>query len=166
MSRSQLLRCHQCRAVVHFRGEVATLLMRICTVLVALFPTALLAQSWRGDSAELCFVRPEDNGMMNILESWVRVSGYRVPLTGGQSACVFVQPGVTELVVTSTVPYEPTSKNEKACKSRPMKLELSALDRRVFFVDPAPKGSTYVCGWRIRPVGPAKTRPKKEGSHP
>jgi len=145
-------------AVVHFRGEVATLLMRICAVLAALLPTALLGQSWRGDTAELCFVRPEDNGMMNILESWVRVSGYRVPLIGGQSACVFVQPGVTEIVVTSTVPYEPASENEEACKSGPMQLELSPHARRVFFVDPATKGSTHVCGWRIHPLRAEKKR--------
>ena len=142
------------------------MVIRISAVLAALFSTALLGQSWRGETAELCFVRPEDNGSINILESWVRVSGYRVPLVGGQSACVFVQPGVTELVITSKIPYEPASRNEKACTSRPMKLELASHDRRDFVIDPATKGSAYVCGWRVHPMQTTKKRLKKDSSHP
>jgi hypothetical protein len=142
------------------------LVIRISAVLAALFSAALLGQSWRGETAELCFVRPEDNGSINILESWVRVSDYRVPLFGGQSACVFVHPGVMELVITSRVPYEPTSKNEEACTSRPVKLELASHDRRVFAIDPATKGSAYVCGWRVRPMQTNKKRLKKDSSHP
>ena len=129
-------------------------------ILLALLPMALLADSWRTDRAQLCFVRPENNGAINILNSWVRVSGYRLPLLGGQSACLFVAAGNTELVVTSTIPYNRASKDEEACKSRPMKLEVSPLDNRVFFIWPTANHDHYTCGWSIEPVQPERNVPK------
>jgi hypothetical protein len=108
------------------------------------------AQSWRNDRAKLCFVRYEDNGAMNLLESWARVAEYRLPLIGGQAVCAYVEAGDTEVVVTSKYPYEPESTDEEACKSPVLKLHLSANESRLFFVDPASKGSAYICGWQIR----------------
>jgi len=100
---------------------------------------------------------------MNILESWVRLSDYRVPLVGGQAACVFVQIGRTDVVITSTIPFDPKSKNEEACKSQTMNLQLVANETRHFLISPATKGSTYVCGWRVEPLpasrGAAKDSP-------
>lgn len=132
-------------------------------VLARLASTVLLAQSWRADNAQLCFVRPENNGSMNLLQSWVRISDYEVPLIGGQSACLFVHPGRANLNVTSTVPYRPESKDPEACKSKGLDLRLAAGEMRTFFVWPATKGSTYVCGWRIEPAQP---EPKSNKTSP
>jgi len=134
------------------------MLMIRSAVLVAVSSTALLGQSWRGDRAQLCFDRPESNGRMNIHESWVHVSDYRVRLIGGQAACVFVEPGSTEVIVTSAIPYNPPSANQQACKSPVTKLDLAPRENRVFMIQPAVKGPTYVCGWRIQPAQPSKPK--------
>jgi hypothetical protein len=86
---------------------------------------------------------------MNVLESWIRVTDYNVPMIGGQAICLYVQPGNSELTVTSRYPYEPKSKNDEACKSRTLKLALSGNDTRTFQICPATKDNAYVCGWRI-----------------
>lgn len=132
------------------------------SVLIAVCSATLLGQSWRLDRAQLCFDRAEDNGRMNIHESWVRVSDYKVRLVGGQAVCVFVEPGNTQIIVTSTVPYNPESKNEQACKSRVVKLELAPRENRLFFISPASKGPSYVCGWHIQQVQPAQSKQKKQ----
>ena len=135
------------------------MLLRIGFVLVALSSAVLLAETWRGERAELCFVRPENNGAINILESWVRLSDYRVPLLGGQAACVFVEPRSVQITVTSTVPYKPASRNEEACKSNVLRLELAPRESRTFIIWPATRGSTYVCSWRIQSSMGAGTKP-------
>ena len=124
---------------------------------------AASAQSWRDNRAKLCFVRYEDNGAINILESWVRVEEYRVPLIGGQAACVFVDRGDVKVVATSTVPYEPDSTDEEACKSPVLNLHVVANGSRVFFIDPAVMGGSYSCGWQIReaPLGREKRQKAK-----
>lgn len=108
------------------------------------------AQSWRDNRAQLCFVRPEDNGGINALQSWVRIGDYEVPLIGGQAACLYVDSGANELIVTSTIPYEPSSKNPRACKSKPMKLSLLPNEKRTFTIRPATKSDEYICGWQIQ----------------
>ncbi len=132
----------------------------LCLCLLA-SSASLSAQSWRNDRAKVCFVRPEDNGAINILESWVRLADYSLPLIGGEAACVFVGPGSYDLLVTSTIPYEPESRNERACKSPVKKLQLAPNDNLTFAISPATKGSSYACGWRIEPVPPAKSNLKK-----
>jgi len=87
--------------------------------------------------------------MINGLKSWIEVENYRLPLIGDEAACVFVDSGDLELVVTSTLPTEQDSQNEKACKSPTVKLHLGANDTRTFFVYPGTKESEYTCAWRI-----------------
>jgi hypothetical protein len=142
------------------------LMLRLAAVFtIALSSSTLLGQSWRLDRAKLCFDRAEDNGRMNIHESWVRVSDYKVRLIGGQAVCVFVEPGNAEVVVTSTIPYHPESKNDQACKSRVVKLELAPKENLTFVLEPASKGPTYVCGWRIQQIQTALNKSKKP-DHP
>jgi len=78
----------------------------------------MAAQSWRDNRARLCFVGPEDNGAMNILQSWIRIDDYDVPVIGGQAVCLYVLPGSQELIVTSAIPYDPHSRDAAACKSK------------------------------------------------
>jgi hypothetical protein len=100
---------------------------------------------------EVCFVRPENEGKMNIVESWIRISTYNVPVIGGQKICVFVDPGLTDLTVTSAQPYgDPQSDDDSdACTSRTVKVNVRRERRRVFFIFPRIHDSTYVCGWTI-----------------
>jgi hypothetical protein len=125
----------------------------------------MTSQTWRLDRARLCFDRPEDTGAINVLYSWVRIEEYRVPLSGGQAACIYLRPASYELVVTSTVPYEPGSRNDEACKSKPLKLELAPNENRTFTIWPATKKGSYTCGWRIVPAS-APNAISKGNLHP
>lgn len=107
------------------------------------------AQAWRDNQARLCFVRPENNGAMNVLESWIHVADYGVPVIGGQAVCLYLQAGDSELTVTSRHPYDPKAKDDEACRSKALKLSLSGTDNRTFLVCPASKGNAYACGWRV-----------------
>jgi hypothetical protein len=102
---------------------------------------------------------------MNIIASWVRFADYEVSLIGEQAACIFVDSGSGDLVVTSTIPYDPGSTDEEACKSPVKKLQLVPNEKRVFFIWPATKGSTYVCGWRIEPETSSHTKTNKTDRH-
>ena len=104
----------------------------ICLSLALLSAGSASAQTWRDGQARLCFVRPENNGAMNILESWVRVADYNLPLIGGQSVCLYVDPGNSELTVTSLFPYRPNAKDDEACKSKTIKLTLGPSENRTF----------------------------------
>ncbi len=86
---------------------------------------------------------------MNVLESWVRVSDYDVPLIGGQTVCLYIEPGNTELTVTSLYPYRPDATDDEACKSKTLKLTLTPNQNRTFLICPAIKGDHYACGWTI-----------------
>jgi hypothetical protein len=110
---------------------------------------SVFAQTWRDAQARLCFVRPENNGAMNTVESWIRVADYNVPVIGGQAVCLYAQPGASELIVTSRPPYNPQSKNGEACKSKTLQLSLTGNDNRTFLICPATRGNSYSCGWRI-----------------
>jgi hypothetical protein len=120
-----------------------------CLSIALICSTSVFAQTWRDEQARLCFVRPENNGRMNTVESWIRVADYNVPVIGGQAVCLYAQPGDTELTVTSRDAYNPQSKNDEACKSRTLKFSMSGRDNRTFMICPATKGNAYACGWRI-----------------
>ena len=121
-----------------------------------------MAQSWREDRARLCFVRPEDNGAINVLQSWIRVEDYEVPVIGGEAVCVYVAEGSNNLLVTSTIPYDPNSTNTEACKSKPLKLDLTAGENRTFFISPASKGGVYKCGWHLESAGASPKKPQSK----
>lgn len=124
-------------------------LLTLFVVLVCSLAAA--AQSWRDDRARLCFDRPEDNGSINTLQSWIHVADYDVPVSGGQAVCLYVTaPDSTNLTVTSTIPYEPSSRNTAACKSNALKLELSPNQNLTFTISPASDAQGYKCGWRIK----------------
>jgi hypothetical protein len=135
-----------------------TALFRLCVILSCSSFTA--AQSWRGDRARLCFVREEDNGAINVLQSWIRIGGYEVPLRGGQAVCLYISSGATELNVTSTIPYEPRSQNTEACRSKTLKLELTPNEDETLKIDPATNRDGYTCGWRVKQITSQKAARK------
>lgn len=59
-----------------------------CLTFALLCCTFVGALTWRVDRVRLCFVRPENNGAMNVLESWIRVAYYNVPVIVGQAVCM------------------------------------------------------------------------------
>ena len=133
-----------------YHSAMKTALLGLCAMLAC--SSSMAAQSWRDNRARLCFVREEDNGAMNVLQSWIRVEDYDVPVIGGQAVCLYVRPGSNELIVTSTIPYDPHSRNTEACKSKVLKLDLKSDEGRTFIIEPATKGDSYTCRWRITPT--------------
>jgi len=73
-----------------------------------------------------------------------------VPVIGGQAVCLYLVPVNSELIVTSTIPYNPRSRDAEACRSKPLKLELSPGEDRTFTIEPATKGDSYACGWLVK----------------
>ncbi len=96
---------------------------------------------------------------MNVIDSWVRVEDYRVALIGGEAACVFLDPGVHDVLVTSVsiATFKPA--NTQACKSPVLHLRLAVKEDRSFRIWPATKGGEFVCGWRIEPQNPPAYSP-------
>jgi hypothetical protein len=133
--------------------------MLVCSLSIA-------AQSWRDNRARLCFDRGEDNGAINGLPSWIHIEEYEVPLIGGQAACLYLRPGTHELTVTSTIPYEPHSRNTKACKSKTLELELAPDEDRAFSIEPATNRNGYACGWRIRQTPSSRKATQKARPSP
>src|ERR1019366_9233918 len=70
-----------------YYDAMKTALFSLCAILIC--ASSVVAQSWRLNRARLCFVREEDNGAMNTLQSWIRVADYDVPLIGGQAVCLY-----------------------------------------------------------------------------
>src|SRR5450755_2894818 len=118
-----------------------------CLSFALLCSTSVCAHTWRDDQARLCFVRPENNDAINVLESWIRIADYNTPVIGGQAVCLYVQPGDGELTVTSRTPYDFKAKNTSACTSKTLKFSLSGNDNRTFLICPATKSGSYGCGW-------------------
>jgi hypothetical protein len=146
------------------RGVMKTALLYVCAML--LFSSTVTGQSWRDNRARLCFDRPEDNGAVNVLQSWIRIQEYEVPLIGGQAACLYLRPESSDLTITSTIPYDPHSRNAEACKSKPLKLELAPDEDRTFSIEPATNRDSYACGWRIHPTGSSHKTTTKGANHP
>lgn len=96
---------------------------------------------------------------MNVIESWVRVEDYRVPLIGGEAACVFLDPGAHDVLVTSVsiATFKPA--NTRACKSPVLHLQLAVKEDRSFWIWPAKKGGEFVCGWRMESQDPPANAP-------
>jgi hypothetical protein len=125
--------------------------------LVLVCSSSVSAQSWRQHRAQLCFVREENNGLINVLQSWIHVDDYEAAVIGGGAVCLYVAPGASELYISSTVPYEPNSRNREACKSKVLKLELKSDEDRTFMIEPkSVRGSRYACGWRVVPAATRK----------
>ena len=135
------------------------------TVVLILLACSMVisAQEWREGRAKLCFVRYEDNGRMNILESWIHAGVFEVPIIGGQAVCLFVDPGEVEIQISSTIPYDDDSQDKVACKSSPIRLKLHTMEYREFWIEPSQDASTYVCGWQIHQIGTNK-KGKRNGA--
>jgi hypothetical protein len=135
-----------------YHGAMKTALLGLCAMLLC--SSSMAAQSWRDNRARLCFDRPEDNGAINVLQSWIRVEDYELPVIGGQAACLYLRPGSYTLSVTSTIPYDPHSRNAEACKSKVLELEIAPDEDRTFSIEPATsKDGSYTCGWRVHRTG-------------
>lgn len=94
------------------------------------------------------------------MENWVRVADYRLPLIGGEAACVFLDPGAYNVVVTSIDSLKPNSKNTQACKSPVLHLRVAANEDRAFSIWPATKQDEFLCSWRTESQPPAPDNPK------
>jgi hypothetical protein len=131
------------------------IMKNLLCVSLLLFTSTVHAQTWRSDRATLCFVRLENNGRMNIQSSWIHYSDYEIPIVGGQAICIYTSSGAGDLYVSSTIPYEPSSKNTDACRSNTIHIDLRPKDDRLFTITPVSKRGSYVCGWRVHPGPPA-----------
>jgi len=105
-------------------------------------------------SSAICFERPENNGLVNIVPSEIEISNKQtVSLVGGQVACVFVAPGSYSFAIESQNPYEPESKGSQKWKSSKVSIHLKGHEKFVFEILPQISGPSYVGGWVARSRG-------------
>jgi hypothetical protein len=118
---------------------------------------ALLATGTAGaegsSTAQVCFVRHEDNGRMNLLPA--RIYGSHgsheellATVAGGSKKCVAIELGSWSFQARSSHPYTARADNPNACKSEPLSAEVAATTTIV--VAPKSRRSTYLCGWQLR----------------
>lgn len=136
--------------------------------MVLLAGAACAQDEWRANKGEVCFVRPESDAKVDASESWVRVASYKLPLTGGQSVCIYLDPGTVKLKITSpdpdTAPQNVDSKD--ACASPDVVLTVTQKQRQLFFISPAIKDAAPVCGWQVQSKQQAAAKPADSSHHP
>ena len=95
------------------------------------------------------FVRPENNGFVNIVPCTLVLSDHRtLTLVGGESATVSLPPESFSVRVFSIDPYTPDF-DIGAWSSSLEKFHISGGEQIRLFVEPCSSGSTYSGGWGI-----------------
>ena len=127
--------------------------MRLILALAMASLAAGTAEAEAPSMAQVCFVRNEDNGRMNLLAARIYGShGSREELlptlVGGAKQCVTIQPGLWSFEARSSHPYTAGAGDPNACKSAPLSVE--AATTTAIMVAPKSKGSAYLCGWHLR----------------
>lgn len=126
---------------------------------IALLATGA-AEAEDPSAAQVCFVRHEDNGRMNLLAA--RVYGTHgdreellATLVGGTKKCVPVAPGSWSFDARSSYAYTARAGNPNACRSEPLSAQVAAKTTITIMLAPKSKRSTYLCGWQLRLMGDA-----------
>jgi hypothetical protein len=124
---------------------------------IALLATGA-AEAEDSSAAQVCLVRHEDNGRMNLLPA--RVYGTHgdreellATLVGGTKRCVSVAPGSWSFSARSTHPYTARAGDPNACRSEPLPAQVAARTTTTIVVAPKSKRST--CGWQLHLKGDA-----------
>jgi hypothetical protein len=103
-------------------------------------------------TAQMCFLRYEDNGTVNILEAKVALDNYQaLVMMGGQAACVYLAPGTYSFSIQSPDPYH---SHQKQWRSPSYKVTLAKNDRVLYRVYPTGTGGYST--WRAELIKMAK----------
>jgi hypothetical protein len=101
-------------------------------------------------TASVCFLRGEDNGIVNIAEAKVTLDNRQaIVLLGGQAGCLYLRPGAYFFTIGSAYPYAGAGKKWTSPR---YEVSVASKDRVLFQVYPKSKGATYTGGWRARMI--------------
>ena len=105
-----------------------------------------------GLNAQLCFVRGEDNGILNIIRAKVTLNTHQeILMVGGQAGCFCLRPGNYSFLIESPNPY-PAADKVRKWKSLRYNVELKEKDEVLYQLLPRQRSGTYTGGWLIRRI--------------
>ncbi len=105
--------------------------------------------------AELCVIRDENNGGINILPARVYVKNAQgkfrplFALTGGESKCIKLPAGASRIQIRSYMPYEPSATDPNQCRSKILFAHLRQSKIVRIWIHPSSEGGHWTCGWEI-----------------
>jgi hypothetical protein len=135
----------------------------------------------RAASASITVLRPENDGLMNLVPCWVKVdeaahvvaatiahlggkpqptnwTSRGIRLIGGDTAVLSVQRGRVSVRVETEVSEQPPDysavQKPHPWRSTPLRVEVSEVKAARVVILPASKGSSYSGGWRVRSLRP------------
>jgi len=135
--------------------------MRIATIIVVFALTlanVTSATETKSDqsnlTARICIVRPENNGFINIVPSHIIFSNnQKLSLSGGEAACIIVEPGEYSFVVESADPYPSSHKGKpKKWVSKKVAVRVKGDESITYDISPKSEGSTYTEGWDVKRI--------------
>jgi hypothetical protein len=101
-----------------------------------------------GLTAQACFLRYEDNGVVNIATAQVTLDNQQaIVLAGGQAGCVYLRPGAYSFSIESAYPY---ARKGKTWQSPRYQFTISSEESIVYRVYPRTEKATYTGGWRAK----------------
>ena len=108
-------------------------------------------------TAALCLVRPEDQGLHNILAVRVHAKASQDSrfheighLLGGEKVCISLKAGSWALRAMSADLRERAATDETKCQSNVLHVRLRAGKTRTAYVRPKAQESTYLCAWELQ----------------
>jgi hypothetical protein len=122
--------------------------------LLALFLALFLATPPAPSPLNVCFVRAEDTGLMNLVPAHIigwhadrrrRLASVR----GGERRCLELEEGSWSFRAWAPWPYPSAPSEGTVCRSNVVRIEVRRPGITSIAVSPR-AGSTYVCSWTLR----------------
>jgi hypothetical protein len=98
-----------------------------------------------------CLFRFEDNGFLNIYSAQLRVDGRSLGgILGGSYRCIELTPGSHVAEVRSPNPYDRSSIDSNAWRSKTLHFVLAADAKAFVEIWPGARSGTYVGPWHLK----------------
>jgi len=98
-----------------------------------------------------CLFRFEDNGFLNIYPAKLRIDGRDIGgILGGSYRCLELTPGPHVAEVFSANPYDPSSVDSNAWRSKKLHFDVTAESKAFLEIRPGVRAGTYVGPWHLK----------------
>ena len=112
----------------------------------AIFAVSVCGQAFAQQTTQVCIIRPEVSGSLDVLFARVSVPGAgSANLGGGETACIPVPPGEVAASAESASLEEPGQQ----WSSNVARAQLSPGHTLTLYLCPQRRGSDYCCGWLL-----------------
>ena len=103
--------------------------------------------------SEICIMRVENNGAINICEVQINANGQPLlSVIGGEQKCIKVKPGKYVISAQSPGPFELSGKNQKAWRSEQLTILVGPRTKVTVAVEPISRDAEYIGQWHLSEV--------------